>query len=414
MGGRWGRGVDEAGEDVFSSGVDDFGAGGGRSRREREGWAGKVAGAASGRCGWCKTRGAARRDVHGRGGKFWGDAAGRESAGAADRRAQGFGAERGLARRLPEWAGGGEDAAADQRAVRGAAPGDGAPGRSGQRGGGAVGEAPVRFVGVVRVAGPGGGGGPEGPDRGRAAGRVARGGGGFCAGERWREGTAERVADLEQPIEQGTVSLTRDLPFGAVLETCGGERHATTFGAQAAQAGSMPDEPALGCVPRGGEDRPGNLPDRGAERGGGVHDRRVHDAAGHGHERGRRVPADARPAASRSGGPRADGCGSPGRERAVCARGGGGGGAERRRPIASRPFQPGLIALCTSRSGKPAGSRTGCRRGRGRQRKTRSRASQAAATPVSLRRRAPRAAAIAAGCGVARRAASAEVAAASP
>jgi N-carbamoyl-L-amino-acid hydrolase len=51
---------------------------------------------------------------------------------------------------------------------------------------------------------------------------------------------ANAAAYLELHIEQGPVLLDRDLPLGAVLGTFGVERHAITFGGQAAHAGSTP------------------------------------------------------------------------------------------------------------------------------------------------------------------------------
>ena len=51
---------------------------------------------------------------------------------------------------------------------------------------------------------------------------------------------ASAAAYLELHIEQGPVLLDLDLPLGAVLGTCGVERHAVTFRGQAAHAGSTP------------------------------------------------------------------------------------------------------------------------------------------------------------------------------
>ncbi len=51
-------------------------------------------------------------------------------------------------------------------------------------------------------------------------------------------GNAE--AYLELHVEQGPVLLGRDQPLGAVLGTFGVERHAITFGGQAAHSGSTP------------------------------------------------------------------------------------------------------------------------------------------------------------------------------
>ncbi|MFM9023799.1 MAG: hydantoinase/carbamoylase family amidase [Planctomycetaceae bacterium] len=48
------------------------------------------------------------------------------------------------------------------------------------------------------------------------------------------------AAYLELHIEQGPVLLDLDLPLGAVLGTCGVERHALTFHGQAAHSGSTP------------------------------------------------------------------------------------------------------------------------------------------------------------------------------
>lgn len=48
------------------------------------------------------------------------------------------------------------------------------------------------------------------------------------------------VAYLELHIEQGPVLLDLDLPLGAVLGTCGVERHAITFHGQVAHSGSTP------------------------------------------------------------------------------------------------------------------------------------------------------------------------------
>jgi N-carbamoyl-L-amino-acid hydrolase len=48
------------------------------------------------------------------------------------------------------------------------------------------------------------------------------------------------AAYLELHIEQGPVLLDLDLPLGAVLGTCGVERHAITFHGQAAHSGSTP------------------------------------------------------------------------------------------------------------------------------------------------------------------------------
>ena len=61
--------------------------------------------------------------------------------------------------------------------------------------------------------------------------------------ERVRESGVEletAAAYLELHIEQGPVLLDRDLPLGAVLGTCGVERHAVTFHGQAAHSGSTP------------------------------------------------------------------------------------------------------------------------------------------------------------------------------
>src|SRR5580658_9934383 len=51
---------------------------------------------------------------------------------------------------------------------------------------------------------------------------------------------AGAAAYLELHIEQGPVLLDLDLPLGAVLGTCGVERHAITFRGQAAHSGSTP------------------------------------------------------------------------------------------------------------------------------------------------------------------------------
>jgi hydantoinase/carbamoylase family amidase len=51
---------------------------------------------------------------------------------------------------------------------------------------------------------------------------------------------ATAAAYLELHIEQGPVLLDLDLPLGAVLGTCGVERHALTFHGQAAHSGSTP------------------------------------------------------------------------------------------------------------------------------------------------------------------------------
>jgi len=48
------------------------------------------------------------------------------------------------------------------------------------------------------------------------------------------------AAYLELHIEQGPVLLSKDLPMGAVLGTCGVERHTITFTGQAAHSGSTP------------------------------------------------------------------------------------------------------------------------------------------------------------------------------
>ena len=61
--------------------------------------------------------------------------------------------------------------------------------------------------------------------------------------ERVKESGRERAtaaASLELHIEQGPVLLDLDLPLGAVLGTCGVERHAITFHGQAAHSGSTP------------------------------------------------------------------------------------------------------------------------------------------------------------------------------
>ncbi len=61
--------------------------------------------------------------------------------------------------------------------------------------------------------------------------------------ERVKESGAElknAAAYLELHIEQGPVLLDLDLPLGAVLGTCGVERHAITFRGQAAHSGSTP------------------------------------------------------------------------------------------------------------------------------------------------------------------------------
>jgi N-carbamoyl-L-amino-acid hydrolase len=61
--------------------------------------------------------------------------------------------------------------------------------------------------------------------------------------ERVKESGAElknAAAYLELHIEQGPVLLDLDLPLGAVLGTFGVERHAITFGGQAAHSGSTP------------------------------------------------------------------------------------------------------------------------------------------------------------------------------
>ena len=61
--------------------------------------------------------------------------------------------------------------------------------------------------------------------------------------ERVKESGRERAtaaAYLELHIEQGPVLLDLDLPLGAVLGTCGVERHAITFHGQAAHSGSTP------------------------------------------------------------------------------------------------------------------------------------------------------------------------------
>ena len=50
----------------------------------------------------------------------------------------------------------------------------------------------------------------------------------------------QAAAYLELHIEQGPVLLDLDLPLGAVLGTCGVERHAITFHGQAAHSGSTP------------------------------------------------------------------------------------------------------------------------------------------------------------------------------
>ncbi len=51
---------------------------------------------------------------------------------------------------------------------------------------------------------------------------------------------ANAAAYLELHVEQGPVLLDMDLPLGAVLGTFGVERHAITFGGQAAHSGSTP------------------------------------------------------------------------------------------------------------------------------------------------------------------------------
>ena len=51
---------------------------------------------------------------------------------------------------------------------------------------------------------------------------------------------ANAAAYLELHIEQGPMLLDLDLPLGAVLGTCGVERHAITFHGQAAHSGSTP------------------------------------------------------------------------------------------------------------------------------------------------------------------------------
>jgi N-carbamoyl-L-amino-acid hydrolase len=56
-----------------------------------------------------------------------------------------------------------------------------------------------------------------------------------CGGE-----LAHAAAYLELHIEQGPVLLHLDRPLGAVLGTCGVERHALTFHGQAAHSGSTP------------------------------------------------------------------------------------------------------------------------------------------------------------------------------
>ncbi|MEY2851690.1 MAG: hypothetical protein RL549_389, partial [Verrucomicrobiota bacterium] len=55
-----------------------------------------------------------------------------------------------------------------------------------------------------------------------------------------RQELKHAAAYLELHIEQGPVLLDLNLPLGAVLGTCGVERHAITFRGQAAHSGSTP------------------------------------------------------------------------------------------------------------------------------------------------------------------------------
>ena len=173
-------------------------------------------------------------------GNQWFTLPGRSDGRRADRRAHGLGAERRLARRLPQRAGRRRGAAPHRRGGR--AAGHGAARRLGRRGGRALRPLAVRLVGGVRLdARPGRAGEARRPRRRRAARtRCAR----TASSSRGRRERASQLANakayLELHIEQGPVLESMDLPLGVVLGTFGVERSRITWRGQAAHAGSTP------------------------------------------------------------------------------------------------------------------------------------------------------------------------------
>ena len=173
-------------------------------------------------------------------GNQWFTLARRVRARGAHRRPHRLGAERRLARRLPQ----------RRRRRRGAAPrrrggdaaGHGAARQLGRRGGRALRPQPLRLERGRRLDGRPG---RAAPARRTATASRCRTRSPSTASTSTARSTRAReletaAAYLELHIEQGPVLESLDLPLGVVLGTFGVERHRITWRGQAAHAGSTP------------------------------------------------------------------------------------------------------------------------------------------------------------------------------
>ena len=187
-----------------------------------------------------RSRRPARRELIDEAGNQWFTLRGCVRAGARDRRAHGLGAERRLARRLPERAGRRRGAAPARRGGHAAA--DGAARLLGRRGRRPVRTLAVRLVGRGGLdARPGRAAHADGSRRRRIAGRACASTASISTARSRRASQLEGVeAYLELHIEQGPVLESLDLPLGVVLGTFGVERSRFTWRGQAAHAGSTP------------------------------------------------------------------------------------------------------------------------------------------------------------------------------
>ena len=254
-------------------------------------------------------------------GNQWFTLARRLRAGAPARRPYRLGAERRLARRLPERAGGRRGAAPHRRGRAAAA--HGAARELGRRGGRALRPLALRLVGGRRLDGRPGGAAPA-QRRGRhhASGRARASTASTSTGALEARSQLENAAAyLELHIEQGPVLESLDLPLGVVLGTFGVERHQVTWKGQAAHAGSTPMDKRRDALAGAAKLALEIRPDRGRGRGG----RRLHIGrrrlqAGNRHVGRGDGRAAARPAAPERGLARAPALACEGGERALRAR----------------------------------------------------------------------------------------------
>ena len=228
-------------------------------------------------------------------------AAGPLRPGAADRRPHGLGAERRLARRLPERHGRRRGAAADR--CRGRARRDRAPRQLGRRGGRALRALAVRLVGRGRLDGRSGRAcAADGSRRDRASGCARRVRRHLEGASRARAQLADAAAYLELHIEQGPVLESMELAARRRARHVRRRALAVHLARPGGARGLDADERAPRRACRGGQARARDS--RHRARGGrrcGVHVGRRRLPAGDRHVGRRDRRAAARPASPRRG-----------------------------------------------------------------------------------------------------------------